>query len=128
MTDIHRQRQVAESLGADAERYDKARPDYPAAMIRRIVEAAPGPRFLDVGIGTGIAARQLRAAGCEVLGVEVDDRMAAQARRSGLAVEVAKFEDWDPAGRRFDALVAAMTWHWIDPVAGARKAAEVLEP
>jgi SAM-dependent methyltransferase len=128
MTDIHQQRQVAESFGAEAQRYDSARPSYPAAMIKRVVEASPGPDFLDVGTGTGIAARQLQAAGCQVLGVEVDDRMAAQARARGLDVEVAKFEDWDPKGRHFDAIVAAMTWHWIDPVAGARKAAEALRP
>jgi SAM-dependent methyltransferase len=127
MTDIHQQRRVAESFGADAERYDKARPRYPDAMIKRIVEASPGPEFLDVGTGTGIAARQLQAAGGHVLGIEVDDRMAAQARARGLDVEVAKFEHWDPKGRRFDAIVAAMTWHWIDPVAGAAKAAAALE-
>src|SRR5690349_20105839 len=92
MTDMHRQRQVAESFGADAERYDKARPRYPDAMIKRIAEASPGPGFLDVGTGTGIAARQLQAAGRQVLGIEVDDRMAAQARARGLTVEVAKFE------------------------------------
>jgi len=128
MTDIHRHRAVAESFGADAERYDRARPRYPDAMIKRIVEASPGPRFLDVGTGTGIAARQLQAAGCHILGVEVDDRMAAHARARGLAVEVAKFEEWNTEGRLFDAIVAAMAWHWIDPVAGARKAADALEP
>ena len=128
MTDAHTQREVAESFGADAERYDKARPPYPDAMIKRIVAAAPGPAFLDVGTGTGIAARQLQAAGARVLGLDVDDRMAARARQRGLEVEVAKFEEWEPHGRRFDALVAAMTWHWIDPLAGAAKAAQVLGP
>lgn len=128
MSEIHQQRQIAESFGAEAERYDRGRPSYPEAMIKRIVEASPGPDFLDVGIGTGIAARQLRAAGAHVLGVEIDDRMAGQARTHGLDVEVAKFEEWDPEGRHFDAIVAAMTWHWIDPLAGAVKAAEVLEP
>jgi hypothetical protein len=43
-------------------------------------------------------------------------------------VELAKFEDWDPAGRAFDAVVAGQTWHRIDPVAGAAKAASVLRP
>ena len=128
MSDIHHQRQVAEAFGADAERYDRARPTYPESMIKRIVDASPGPDFLDVGTGTGIAARQLQAAGCHVLGLDVDDRMAAQARKHGLDVEVSKFEDWNPAGRHFDAIVAAMTWHWIDPIAGATKAAEILEP
>jgi SAM-dependent methyltransferase len=41
---------------------------------------------------------------------------------------VATFEAWDPAGRRFDAVVAGTAWHWVDPVAGAVKAAQVLRP
>lgn len=88
----------------------------------------PGPEILDVGCGTGIAARQFRAAGCRVLGVDVDARMAEIARRHGIEVEVSAFEDWDPAGRRFDALISAQAWHWVDPVAGAAKAARVLRP
>jgi SAM-dependent methyltransferase len=83
---------------------------------------------LDVGCGTGIAARQFRAAGCLVLGVDVDPRMAAVAREQGFDVEVARFEEWDAAGRTFDAVVAGQTWHWIEPVAGAAKAAAVLRP
>jgi SAM-dependent methyltransferase len=63
-----------------------------------------------------------------VLGVEPDARMAGQARQRGLNVEVATFEDWDPAGRAFDAVVAGQAWHWIDPVAGAAKAARSLRP
>lgn len=33
-----------------------------------------------------------------------------------------------PAGRTFDAVIAAQSWHWVDPVAGAAKAAHVLRP
>ena len=44
-------------------------------------------------------------------------------RRSGFEVEVARFEEWDPAGRTFDVVIAGQTWHWVDPVAGAAKAA-----
>ncbi len=124
----HRARQWAESFGSDAERYDRARPGYPRDLLDRIIAASPGADVLDVGIGTGIAARQFQAAGCRVIGVDVDARMAEFARRSGLEVEVATFEAWDPAGRTFDAVVAGQTWHWIDPVAGAAKAAEVLRP
>ena len=124
----HQARQVAESYGSDPERYDRARPGYPAAMVERIVATSPGFDVLDVGCGTGIAARQFQAAGCRVLGVDVDARMAEWARQRGLEAEVAKFEDWDPAGRRFDTVVAGTAWHWIDPVAGAAKAAHVLRP
>lgn len=125
---LHQAPHVAESFGSDPERYDRARPGYPGAMVDRIVAAGPGPDVLDVGCGTGIAARQFQAAGCEVLGVDVDDRMADLARRRGLEVEVARFEEWDPAGRAFDAVVSGQSWHWVEPVAGAAKAAEALRP
>ncbi|MEE6262579.1 class I SAM-dependent methyltransferase [Plantactinospora sonchi] len=124
----HQARQIAESFGVDAERYDRARPRYPDALVDRIVAASPGPDVLDVGCGTGIEARQFQSAGCKVLGVDPDVRMAEFARRSGVEVEVATFEDWDPAGRVFDAVVAGQAWHWVNPVAGATKAAQVLRP
>jgi SAM-dependent methyltransferase len=124
----HEVREVAESFGADAERYDRARPSYPDEVITRITAALPGPDVVDVGCGTGISTRQFRAAGCRVLGVEPDARMAEVARRQGLDVEVAGFEDWDPEGRAFDGVVAGQAWHWVDPVAGAAKAAAALRP
>jgi SAM-dependent methyltransferase len=119
---------MAESFGVDPGRYDRARPPYPAALIERVVAGSPGRDLLDVGCGTGIAARQFRAAGCAVLGVEPDARMADFARGTGIEVEVATIEDWEPAGRRFDAVVAGQAWHWVDPVAGAAKTAQVLRP
>jgi len=96
--------------------------------VNRIVATGPGLDVLDVGIGTGIEARQFQAAGCTVLGVEPDARMADFARRSGVEVDVATFETWDAAGRTFDAVIAGTAWHWVDPVAGAAKAAQVLRP
>lgn len=119
---------MAQSFGVDPERYDGTRPRYPDALVDRIVAASPGPALLDVGCGTGIEARQFQAAGCTVLGVEPDARMADFARVRGLQVEVATFEAWDPAGRSFDAVIAAQSWHWVDPVAGTAKAAQVLRP
>ncbi|MFE9675504.1 class I SAM-dependent methyltransferase [Streptomyces sp. NPDC006259] len=124
----YRARRMAESFGVDAQRYDQSRPGYPDALVARIVAGSPGPDVLDVGCGTGIAARQFQAAGCTVLGVEPDGRMADFARARGLDVEVASFEAWQPAGRTFDTVVAAQSWHWVDPVAGAVKAAQVLRP
>ncbi|MEU6355133.1 class I SAM-dependent methyltransferase [Streptomyces sp. NPDC047072] len=121
-------REAAESYGADAERYDRTRPRYPDALLERIIATSPGRDVLDVGTGTGIAGLAFQARGCRVLGVEPDARMAEFARGKGLAVEVAKFEDWDPAGRTFDAVVAGTVWHWVDPVAGAGQAARVLRP
>ncbi|MGH9104190.1 MAG: class I SAM-dependent methyltransferase [Acidimicrobiales bacterium] len=119
---------MAESFGTDPERYDRSRPSYPQAMIDAILAASPGLDVLDVGVGTGIAARQFQAAGARVLGVDVDARMADFARRHGTEVEVGAFEGWEPDGRSFDLVIAGQTWHWIDPVAGAAKAAQALRP
>jgi SAM-dependent methyltransferase len=136
----HQARELAESFGSDAGRYDRARPRYPGALVERIVagirrgrplqdqQQNPGPIVLDVGCGTGIVARQFQAAGCRVLGVDPDARMADLARRHGLEVEVAAFEAWDSAGREFDAVLAGQAWHWVDPVAGAAQAARALRP
>jgi SAM-dependent methyltransferase len=124
----HQARQIAESFGVDAARYDRTRPRYPAALVDKIVAASPGLDVLDVGAGTGISSRQFQAAGCTVLGVEPDARMAGFARRAGVEVEVATFEAWDPAGRGYDTVVSGTAWHWVDPVAGAVKAGHVLRP
>src|ERR1700677_18879 len=112
----HRARTTAESFGSDAERYDRTRPRYPQVLVDRIVAESPGPDIVDVGIGTGVSAQLFQAAGSRVVGVEPDPRMAEFAQRRGFEVEVAKFEDWDQAGRTFDVLISGQAWHWVDPV------------
>jgi SAM-dependent methyltransferase len=59
--------------------------------------------------------------------------MAALARQRlaafrNVEVENSTFEEWDDGGRRFDVLVAASAWHWVDPSIGWRRAHDVLHP
>ena len=110
--EAHQARQIAESFGSDAERYDRTRPRYPDTLVERIAAASPGPGVLDVGCGTGIAARQFQAVGCRVLGVDPDERMAEFARRRGLEVEVATFEAWESAGSRGRGRGPESAPHW----------------
>jgi SAM-dependent methyltransferase len=124
---VFQNRTRAESFGSVAELYDRFRPSYPAELIDVLV--AFGPRaVLDIGCGTGKAAVLLKARGLDVLGVEIDERMADVARSHGLTVEVGAFETWDDGGRRYDLIVCGQAWHWIDPELGIPKLARLLNP
>ncbi|MBW9093865.1 class I SAM-dependent methyltransferase [Microbacterium jejuense] len=122
----HDHRAIAEGFGSDAARYDRARPQYPTALADEVLDGLSGRRVLDVGIGTGIAALPFLRAGCDVHGVEPDERMAEIARARGISVDIARFEEWDAPGRRFDAVISGQSWHWIEPVVGAQRAAAAL--
>lgn len=113
-------------FGDDTEQYDAARPPYPDWVFDLVTAERSGGLALDVGCGTGAAGRQLRERGWQVRGVEPDGRMAEVARQRGLEVDEATFEAWDPHDHRFDLVVSAQAWHWVDPIIGPAKAAEVL--
>lgn len=119
-----------------AELYDRVRPGYPDELfadLRAITGLTDGSSILEVGCGTGQATRSLAALGCSVTAVEPGPDMAAAARRrlagvGDVEIELSTFEEWDDRGRRFDVLVAASSWHWVDPSIGWRRAHDVLRP
>jgi len=116
------------------ELYDRVRPGYPDGLfadLTTITGVAERSSVLEVGCGTGQATRSLAALGCSVTAVEPGAAMAALARRrlaafGNVAVETSSFEEWDDRGRRFDVLVAASAWHWVDPSIGWRRAHDLL--
>lgn len=118
------------------ELYDRVRPTYPDELFRDLVAITgmdKGSSVLEVGCGTGQATRSLAPLGCRVTAVEVGTGMATLARQrlagcSNVEVETSSFEEWDDRGRRFDLLVAAASWHWVDPELGWRRAHETLKP
>ncbi len=121
-------------FGSDAARYDRARPRYPTDLIDAVVaHAGEQRRVLEVGCGTGIATRQLVAAGAHVTALDPDERMLEVARRrSGPAVTFlsGRFESWAPSqpAHSYDAVAAGQAWHWVEGEIGFRQASHLLVP
>jgi SAM-dependent methyltransferase len=118
------------------ELYDRARPGYPDAVfddLSRLAGLKPGSRVLEVGCGTGQATVALARRRFDVVAVELGAGLAGVARRnlgSFAAVDVitAAFEDWALPPAPFDAVVAATSFHWLDPAVRVAKAAQALRP
>ncbi len=122
-------RAQAEVFDREAERYDRTRPGYPAALIDEVLGPSPqAVSVVDIACGTGIASRMMTARGAQVLGVDLNPGMARIAERHGIRTEVASFETWDPAGRTFDIVTCAQAWHWLDPQVSLEKAVALLRP
>jgi SAM-dependent methyltransferase len=123
-------------FGEDAERYDRARPAYPAELVETLVGwVGAGARVVDVGCGTGKAACLLAERGMTGVGVEPHAEMAAVARVNlapwpAWRVDGAGFEDWAPrpGDTPADLVTAAQSWHWVDPAVRLHKAHAVLRP
>lgn len=126
-------RQAARHVyGADAIGYHEARPDYPPRvyeLLRLRCGVGPGTRVLEIGPGSGLVTAQLVAAGAQVVAVEPDQGFAAHLGRVLPRVRVvsAPFEDAD-AGNGFDAVVAAMSFHWLDQSLALPKLGSLLRP
>jgi SAM-dependent methyltransferase len=88
---------------------------------------------LELGPGTGQATVALARRGYAVVGVELGAGLAGVAARRLAAFEAvqvvnAAFEDWPLPVEPFDAVVAATSFHWLDPALRVAKAADALRP
>lgn len=116
------------------ELYDRVRPVVPHRVFDDLVELAgldPGARLVEIGCGTGQATLPLAERGFEIVAVELGENMAELARLKLAAfprVEIvtSSFEEWDPAGERFDAVISFNAFHWVDPDVRFAKPADVL--
>lgn len=119
-----------------AQEYEDARPPAPPEVLDELAALAglgPGSRVLEIGCGTGQATLPLAERAYAILAVELGANLAELAREKLAAypdVEIvtSSFEDWDPDGARFDAVVAFNSFHWIDPELRFAKPASVLRP
>jgi len=128
--DRERLRQTFATAG---ERYDRIRPTYPDTILDRFAELAdlaPGDRVLEIGCGTGQLTRSLVQRGYAVTAVELSAELAALAQRNLPDAEVitGDFESWPLPAEPFAAVVAATSFHWIDPAVRFAKTAAALRP
>ncbi|MFJ8000293.1 class I SAM-dependent methyltransferase [Streptomyces sp. NPDC096310] len=122
------------SFDAVADQYDEARPGYPPALFDAVEELTgrplQGARVVDVGAGTGIATRLLRARGARVTAVEPGPGMAERLHRTQPAVPLLRgLGDALPlADGCADLITYAQSWHWTDPARSLPEALRVLTP
>ena len=121
---------LASSFGSAAVAYAEHRPDYASAAVRWALEAARGPRVLDLGAGTGKLTRTVLGLGAEVVAVEPDPAMLAELRRElpGVRALQAGAEAMPLPDTCVDAVVAGNALHWFDMTAAGPEIARVLAP
>jgi SAM-dependent methyltransferase len=128
------QREIGRLFDDVPELYDRVRPTYPDELFADLVAITgvhEGSPVVEVGCGTGQATRSLATLGLSLTAVEAGAGMAALARQrmagfENVQIENSTFEDWNDQGRCFDLLLAAASWHWVDPSIGWPKAHAIL--
>lgn len=108
----------------------------PALLVEAVMAARSGARFpraIDLGCGTGLAARAFAARTDNVVGIDLSAGMIAQARATGLYAELDVADAVDGLRRRADGsadlvLAADMMIYLHDLAPLLREAARVLAP
>jgi SAM-dependent methyltransferase len=125
-----------ESFDLVADYYNVYRSPYPQEVVATLIALSNlhhGSRVLEIGCGTGQLSVPLAEHGIDLLALELGPHLAALARRNlkrfpNVQVEVSSFEEWPLPSQKFDAVVSASAFHWLDPAVRFSKCAEALHP
>ncbi len=115
--------------------YEAVRPGYPTALVEDIVTRTglqTDSRLLEVGCGTGKATRPFAARGYEMVCLDIGTELIGVARAAlksfpNVSFVQTAFEAWD-SPERFDLVLSATAFHWIDSKVRYVKAAAALKP
>lgn len=102
-----------------AENYTKYRPNYPDAVIDKILENLTLPiTAADIGAGTGISARQLASRGVNVIAIEPNAAMREAANSSpGVEWKNGTAEATNLPDASVDLITCFQAFHWFKPEA-----------
>jgi SAM-dependent methyltransferase len=117
-----------------AELYDRLRPGYPDQLVEDVVMLSGIPelgRILEIGCGPGKATLPFARRNYRMTCLEPGQKLARIASGhldafADVRIEVIGFEDWAPEDGAFDLVIAAQSFHFIEPTLGIGKVARVL--
>lgn len=109
------------------------RPSYPEEIVEEIIslsEISKTGRILEVGVGTGQITLPFAKRGYEMVGLELGPALAEQARKNlqnypNVKIITTAFEEWQ-SEEKFDLLLSAQAFHWIETKTGLVKATKFL--
>jgi SAM-dependent methyltransferase len=133
-SDLRDLRYLRSTFEEAPELYDRSRPVLPDQVFDDLVVFAglqAGGSVVEIGCGTGQATEPLARRGIEIIAIELGERLATLAQSKlvsfpSVKIIVSSFEDWDPGAKRFDAVIAVNSFHWLDPELRFAKSAELL--
>jgi SAM-dependent methyltransferase len=116
--------------------YFQVRPRYPQVLIDQVIERASLSKnsvLLEVGCGPAIATPAFANLSCRMVCIEPNPDFLELARSTCepypmVELQNCSFEEWDSESEKFDAVIAASSFHWIPPEIGYPKAAAALRP
>ena len=114
--------------------YEEVRPGYPEELIQDVIDLSGlsnHSRILEIGCGTGKATRSFVERGYELVCLDIGADLIAVARErlkefSNVSFVREAFEAWQPENK-FDLIISATAFHWVDPKVRYVRASEVLE-
>ena len=113
--------------------YEDVRPGYPEKLIQDIINLSDledHSRILEIGCGTGKATQPFAERGYELVCLDIGADLIAVARERlrkypNVSFVQQAFEEWKSDGK-FDLIISATAFHWVDPKVRYLRASEAL--
>ncbi len=125
------------NFGKAAADYGAFRAGFPETLFDRLANfdvGLSGQIVVDLGTGTGTLARGFAQRGCDVIGIDPDPRMIAQARELDRESKVsvtyvqAAAESTELDSGIANVITAGQCWHWFDRPRATKEAMRILKP
>jgi len=127
---------LKETFSTVPNQYDQYRLQYPAGLFRKILKYAnltPTDKILEIGIGTGIATKQLAKISNPITAVDLSPELIKIAKKrlkrskSQIKYITKSFEQAPLHNNSFSLAFSATAFHWINPKTGLKRVYALLK-